>query len=78
MIAWSRRAPTAFARLFSDFRYMGEESNRLMPAASASSTSQVRSSSVSKVRQVPIPIAGTSILVVPSWRRSTRQTYTLA
>ena len=49
-----------------------------MPAASASSTSQVRSSSVSKVRQVPIPMAGTSIPVVPSWRRSTRQTYTLA
>src|ERR1700737_4434208 len=50
--------------------YIGDQSKRSMPADSASSTIGVRSSVLSKVCQVPIPITGTCSVVRPSLRRS--------
>src|SRR5438270_2396905 len=70
MMASSRRLPSAWASTSSAWPYIGDESNRLMPAASASSTMAVRSAAVSKVCQVPIPITGTCKAVPPSLRRS--------
>src|SRR5256885_6543705 len=70
MIASSRRQASAWASTSSARPYIGDESNRSMPAASASSTIGVRSSAVSKVCQVPMPITGTRSEVRPSLRRS--------
>src|SRR5260370_10642733 len=70
MIALSRRPLSAFANVCSARPYIGDESKRFMPTDSASSTMAVRSSAVSKVCQVPMPMTGTSSEVRPSLRRS--------
>src|SRR2546430_7643726 len=70
MIASSRRSASAFASVSSARPYIGDESKRLMPDDSASPTIGRRSAVVSKVCQVPIPIAGTCSGVWPSLRRS--------
>src|SRR5256714_8989081 len=70
MIASPRRSASAFASVSSARPYIGDESKRLMPDDSASSTIGRRSAVVSKVCQVPIPIAGTCSGVRPSLRRS--------
>src|SRR5438445_2311196 len=70
MMAWSRRPCSALASVSSARPYIGDESKRFMPADSASSTMSVRSAVVSKVCQVPMPIAGTRSAERPSLRRS--------
>src|SRR5438874_12588495 len=60
----------ALASVSSARPYIGDESNKFMPTASVSSTMGERSAAVSKVCQVPMPIAGTSSEVRPSLRRS--------
>src|SRR5207248_7677145 len=70
MIASSRRPSSALASVSSARPYIGDESKRVIPADSASSTIGPRSAVVSKVCQVPIPIAGTCSAVRPSLRRS--------
>src|SRR5438034_10984893 len=69
-MARSRRPLRAFASASSARPYIGDESKRLIPAASASSTIGERSVAVSKVCQVPMPMAGTCSEVRPSLRRS--------
>src|SRR3984893_5157230 len=70
MVASSRRPSTAFASVSSARPYIGDESKRSMPAASASSTIGVRSAVVSNACQAPTPRTGTCSVVRPSLRRS--------
>src|SRR5918997_737309 len=75
MIASARRPSRARPRTRSASPYMGEESNRVAPASSASSTIRRLVASAarprtSKVREVPMPTTGTSNPSGPSVRRS--------
>src|ERR1700674_1726200 len=70
MIDSPRRPFNAMASASSARPYIGDESKRLIPADSASSTMGVRSAVVSKVCQVPMPITGTCTAVRPRLRRS--------
>src|ERR1700681_4872536 len=70
MICRSWRPLRALASVSSARPYIGDESKRFTPTDSASSTMRVRSSAVSKVCQVPIPMTGTSSDAWPSLRRS--------
>src|SRR4029453_18175954 len=75
MMASSRRPSRVSPRTRSASPYIGEESNRSAPAPSASSTIRRLVASAarprtSKVREVPMPTAGTSKPSGPSVRRS--------
>src|SRR3981189_1616411 len=70
MVALSLGPASAFASVSSARPYIGDESKRVMPDDSASSTTGRRAAAVSKVGQWPTPTAGPGSGVRPSLRRS--------